>query len=173
MVGLLNRFFEIVVDTVEGEGGLVNKFEGDAALCVFGARPTTPTRPGPRCGPRAASATPSPRPARSTSGSAWRRARVGRSGRAASRLEYTVIGDPVNEAARLTELAKDHAGRAVASEATVLAAAPGEREHWERGVEVELRGRGEDRDGHARSEARGEQWAGCLVPGSDQASGAT
>ena len=43
---------------------------------------------------------------------------------AASRLEYTVIGDPVNEAARLTELAKDHPGRAVASEATVLAAAP-------------------------------------------------
>ena len=39
MVGLLNRFFAIVVDTVESEGGLVNKFEGDAALCVFGAPP--------------------------------------------------------------------------------------------------------------------------------------
>ena len=37
MVGLLNRFFEIVVDAVEADGGLVNKFEGDAALCVFGA----------------------------------------------------------------------------------------------------------------------------------------
>ena len=37
MVGLLNRFFAVVVETVEGEGGLVNKFEGDAALCVFGA----------------------------------------------------------------------------------------------------------------------------------------
>ena len=39
------------------------------------------------------------------------------------RLEYTVIGDPVNEAARLTELAKDHAGRAVASGATMTATA--------------------------------------------------
>ena len=37
MVGLLNRFFEVVVETIEDEGGLVNKFEGDAALCVFGA----------------------------------------------------------------------------------------------------------------------------------------
>ena len=37
MVGLLNRFFEVVVDAIEDEGGLVNKFEGDAALCVFGA----------------------------------------------------------------------------------------------------------------------------------------
>ena len=34
---------------------------------------------------------------------------------AESRFEYTVIGDPVNEAARLTELAKDHDGRVLAS----------------------------------------------------------
>ena len=34
---MLNRFFGIVVDAVESAGGLVNKFEGDAALCVFGA----------------------------------------------------------------------------------------------------------------------------------------
>jgi adenylate cyclase len=62
---------------------------------------------------------------------------------AASRLEYTVIGDPVNEAARLTELAKDHAGRAVASEATVRGAAADEQEHWVRDREVVLRGRDE------------------------------
>ena len=35
VVALLNRFFSIVVETVGG--GWVNKFEGDAALCVFGA----------------------------------------------------------------------------------------------------------------------------------------
>jgi adenylate cyclase len=62
---------------------------------------------------------------------------------AASRLEYTVIGDPVNEAARLTELAKDHPGRIVASEATVQAADHEEREHWAREGEVLLRGRDE------------------------------
>jgi adenylate cyclase len=54
-----------------------------------------------------------------------------------------VIGDPVNEAARLTDLAKEHPGRVMASEPTVLAADPGEREHWQRDREVELRGRDE------------------------------
>ena len=43
---------------------------------------------------------------------------------AASRLEYTVIGDPVNEAA-------------------VHAAGGDERAHWAPDREVELRGRGE------------------------------
>src|SRR5918999_4768335 len=37
VVKLLNDFFRIVVETVEEHGGWVNKFEGDAALCVFGA----------------------------------------------------------------------------------------------------------------------------------------
>src|SRR5581483_7813229 len=36
-VGMLNRFFEVVVEEVESNGGLLNKFEGDAALCIFGA----------------------------------------------------------------------------------------------------------------------------------------
>ena len=72
---------------------------------------------------------------------------------AASRLEYTVIGDPVNEAARLTELAKDAPGRAVTSEATVLAADPGEREHWVRDAEVQLRGRDEPTPTWVRKDA--------------------
>ena len=37
VVGLLNRFFAVVVDVVGSHGGFVNKFEGDAALAVFGA----------------------------------------------------------------------------------------------------------------------------------------
>jgi adenylate cyclase len=49
----------------------------------------------------------------------------------------------VNEAARLTELAKDQPGRAVVSAPTVQAAAHGERQHWVRDAEVELRGRRE------------------------------
>jgi class 3 adenylate cyclase len=49
----------------------------------------------------------------------------------------------VNEAARLTELAKEHPGRAAASEAMVQAAPADEREHSVRDGEVELRGRGE------------------------------
>ena len=37
VVELLNGFFGIVVEVVDEHGGWVNKFEGDAALAVFGA----------------------------------------------------------------------------------------------------------------------------------------
>ena len=37
VVELLNALFECVVGATDAEGGWVNKFEGDAALCVFGA----------------------------------------------------------------------------------------------------------------------------------------
>ena len=50
---------------------------------------------------------------------------------ATQRLEYTVIGDPVNEAARLTEQAKDQPGRVVASQRIVDRAASGERDRVE------------------------------------------
>jgi adenylate cyclase len=144
MVGLLNRFFQVVVETIEDEGGLVNKFEGDAALCVFGAPADheDPAGAALRAARRISDAVRDAGEVDVGVGVACGRVWAGQVG-AASRLEYTVIGDPVNEAARLTDLAKDHPCRAMASEATVLAAAPGEREHWVRDGEVELRGRGE------------------------------
>ena len=37
VVELLNRFFAVIVDEVDRHHGFVNKFEGDAALAVFGA----------------------------------------------------------------------------------------------------------------------------------------
>ncbi|MGH3560767.1 MAG: adenylate/guanylate cyclase domain-containing protein, partial [Mycobacterium sp.] len=37
VVQLLNRFFAVIVDEVDRHYGLVNKFEGDAVLAVFGA----------------------------------------------------------------------------------------------------------------------------------------
>src|SRR5699024_7911019 len=37
VVSLLSRFFDVIVTAVEREQGLVNKFEGDAVLAVFGA----------------------------------------------------------------------------------------------------------------------------------------
>ncbi|OBI41588.1 adenylyl cyclase, partial [Mycobacterium kyorinense] len=37
VVSLLNEFFRVVVDTVGRHGGFVNKFQGDAALAIFGA----------------------------------------------------------------------------------------------------------------------------------------
>jgi adenylate cyclase len=144
MVGLLNRFFAVVVDTIEAEGGLVNKFEGDAALCVFGA-PTEhpdPAAAALRAARRICDAVGEAGEVDVGVGVSCGPVWAGQVG-AASRLEYTVIGDPVNEAARLTELAKEHPGRAVASEATVSAAGADERDSWTADREVELRGRGE------------------------------
>src|SRR6185503_14251458 len=37
VVTMLNEFFAIVISCIDAEGGWVNKFEGDGALCVFGA----------------------------------------------------------------------------------------------------------------------------------------
>jgi adenylate cyclase len=60
------------------------------------------------------------------------------------RYEYTVIGDPVNEAARLCELAKDKDPRVVASAAAVERAGEEEAKHWSDSEAVELRGRKEE-----------------------------
>ena len=60
---------------------------------------------------------------------------------AVERFEYTVIGDPVNEAARLTELSKTLPGGVAASADTVARAAVEEQRHWIVGDDVVLRGR--------------------------------
>ena len=59
------------------------------------------------------------------------------------RFEYTVIGEPVNEAARLCELAKTVPGRLLASSDTVQGATESERAHWTFGETVTLRGHDE------------------------------
>src|SRR3954452_18788192 len=46
VVARLNEFFAIVIDCVSLHGGWVNKFEGDAALCVFGAPTPHPDAAG-------------------------------------------------------------------------------------------------------------------------------
>jgi adenylate cyclase len=60
---------------------------------------------------------------------------------AENRYEYTVVGDAVNEAARLADLAKDYDERVLCSGAAIEQATDAEREHWiAHGSEV-LRGR--------------------------------
>ncbi len=141
-VDMLNRFFGVVVDEVEANGGLLNKFEGDAALCVFGAPaeledcPTAALRAARAIRDRVAEMG----ELEVGIGVAAGPAIAGQIG-AASRLEYTVIGDAVNEAARLTDLAKRVEGNILASEATVLGATEEERQHWVTGRVMRLRGR--------------------------------
>jgi adenylate cyclase len=143
-VAKLNRFFTAVVDAVGAHGGLVNKFQGDAALCIFGA----PT-PLPDAETAALAAAREIRDAvRHTGeldlgiGVASGRVFAGRLG-ARERLEYTVIGDAVNEAARLTEKAKQVRSRILASDAVISRCTPEERAGWAPYRSLRLRGRSE------------------------------
>ena len=143
VVARLNRFFAIVVDVVGHHGGWVNKFEGDAALCVFGA-PAALGDPE-RCALAAAreldarlrDEMPSTEVGIGVSAGAAVAGWVG----AERRFEYTVIGDPVNEAARLCELAKTRESRVLASEAIVSLAGRNEGALWRIGEQIKLRGR--------------------------------
>jgi len=141
VVRVLNEFFAVVVEVVGREDGWVNKFEGDAALCVWGAPAGHPD-----CAAAALTA------ARTLHERLERKgidAGIGVSAGPAvagnvgaeHRFEYTVIGDPVNEAARLCDLAKRRDERVVASEAILKRCRNGEAARWERSDEVTLRGR--------------------------------
>ena len=144
VVSTLNAFFQAVVDTVTLEGGWVNKFEGDGALCIFGVPGYQPDHE-----------------ARALRAARALRERLGEvahdhpgldagigvsSGTVVAgnvgteeRFEYTVIGRAVNEAARLTDLAKQRPGRVLASSSAVQAGGP-ERANWVDRGRVGLRG---------------------------------
>jgi adenylate cyclase len=143
VVSLLNEFFRVVVDTVGRYGGFVNKFQGDAALAIFGAPIEHPDGAGAAL---AAARTlhdellPVLGSAEFGIGVSAGRAIAGHIG-AQARFEYTVIGDPVNEAARLTELAKLEVGHVLASAIAVSGALDAEALCWDVAEVVELRGR--------------------------------
>jgi adenylate cyclase len=145
VVKLLNRFFAVVVAEVHEHGGFVNKFEGDAVLAVFGAPEDMDDASG--CALKAARTMTArlhdevPEVEAGVGVSAGQ-AVAGNVG-AESRFEYTVIGDPVNEAARLSEHAKAVDGRVVASMRAVESAGADEAERWREVDEVQLRGRSE------------------------------
>ncbi|MET0704275.1 MAG: adenylate/guanylate cyclase domain-containing protein [Mycobacterium sp.] len=141
---VLNGFFQNVVTAVDAHRGFVNKFQGDAALAVFGA----PL-------PSATAASDALATARELAkemqalpeldfgiGVSAGRVFAGFVG-AMSRFEYTVIGDPVNEAARLADRAKSSPGRILCSGAAIARAAEAESSRWQSRGEVVLRGRSE------------------------------
>ncbi len=127
VVAMLNDLFGAVVRCVGAEGGWVNKFEGDGALCVFGAPEDQPDHAA-----RALRAARSMQAAVDALRSRYDDLDVGigvSSGLAVAgnvgaeeRYEYTVVGDPVNEASRLTEAAKTVPERVLASGGTVRTA---------------------------------------------------
>lgn len=151
VVEALNAFFGVVVRAVDERRGLVNKFEGDAVLAIFGA----------------------PVPLDDAAGAALAAAREIAAGLAADvpdldagigvgfgpvvagnvgaieRFEYTVIGDPVNESARLSELAKRDPSRPLASGRAIAAAGAGESGEWERQEAIRLRGRADETEVYA------------------------
>ncbi|BAX93777.1 adenylate/guanylate cyclase domain-containing protein [Mycobacterium shigaense] len=142
VVAVLNRFFAVVVEEVDRHCGLVNKFEGDASLAIFGAPNHLDC---PEDAALAAARTICERLSDEISeltagiGVAAGQVVAGNIG-AKERFEYTVIGEPVNEAARLCELAKSHVGRLLATADTVQAASESERVRWSLGDTVTLRG---------------------------------
>jgi adenylate cyclase len=141
VAAVLNDFFRIVVAEVDKRDGLINKFQGDAALAVFGA----PLRIDNSASAALATAR--------ALGEELQRLLVdfgigvsagpvfaGNIG-AENRYEYTVVGDAVNEAARLADRAKDFDRRVLCSEAAIERADEAERRCWAlQGSEV-LRGR--------------------------------
>ncbi|CRK62039.1 Adenylate cyclase [Alloactinosynnema sp. L-07] len=145
VVDLLNRFFAVVVDEIDAHGGLVNKFVGDAALAVFGAPVPLSDHAGRALAAARAIATRLPLEVPECVAGIGVAAGPAVAGNIGDqrRFEYTVIGDPVNEAARLTELAKSVPGHLVASARAVDAADAEESARWRATESVVLRGRTE------------------------------
>ena len=139
---VLNDFFRIVVSAVDQRNGLINKFQGDAALAVFGAPLPLPDA--------ASAALASARDLRNklgrlplvdfgigvSAGPVF----AGNIG-AENRYEYTVVGDAVNEAARLADFAKTLDQRIVCSAAAIDRADAAEGRRWVSTGETVLRGR--------------------------------
>jgi len=133
LLALLNRYFDRMADVIVEEGGLVNKFGGDSMLAVFGT-PLNRDEEHPQAAIRAAvrmthaleqfndeqAASGSPALAIGI-GIATGEVVAGNVG-STRRLEYTVIGDTVNLAARLQALTKDFGEAILASGETAARA---------------------------------------------------
>lgn len=128
-VGMLNEYFEIMVDCITREGGMLDKFIGDAIMAAFGIPVAYPDNEDRAV--RAAIAM--IRDLRT-----WNKARIAEGKRpldmgiglntdmvvsgnigSAKRMDFTIIGDGVNLAARLESACKQYHARILVSENTV------------------------------------------------------
>lgn len=144
VVEILNRFFDLVVRVVAAEGGIVNKFEGDGALCVFGAPNTLgdhaerALRAGERLQRELSTIATDIGAAIGIASGSVAAGNIG----AADRYEYTVIGRPVHVARRLCDEAKLTDARLLASETTISSAGAHDT-GWVAADTVLLRGQSE------------------------------
>ena len=134
VVRFLNSYFAVMTPIIYRHGGIVDKFEGDAIMALFGAPIFYPDH-----AVRAVRAALDMRAALAAMQSQWRaqlqldrplrigvgiatgEAVVGNIG-SPERLNYTAVGDTVNLAARLQELTKEFATDILVDEATYMAA---------------------------------------------------
>ena len=124
VVALLNDYFSVVVDAVQRRGGTVNKFIGDAALCLWGAprEATEPELSAVRAALEIQVSSQALSELRAQRGLLAVGLGVGINAGmvvagnlgASERMEYTVIGDAVNLAQRLEGQAQ--AGEVLVSE---------------------------------------------------------
>jgi len=145
VVNLLNQFFEVVIAVVHEHDGWINKFEGDAALAIWGAPVEVEDMhrhalaAARVVGRRLAEEIPD---VQAGIGVTCGKAVAGNVG-TQERYEYTVIGDAVNLAARLSNHAKEVEGSVVAQCELVEAAGDEEAAHWRELDTITVRGRSE------------------------------
>lgn len=156
---MLSAFRGTVSEAIDAQGGIVEKFIGDAVMAVFGVPEPRSDHAG------AALACIADIRARLETWNSTRRA-AGLPAIAVSmgahsgplfagaigteeRIEFTVLGDTVNIAARLQEAAKQTASGAVASDALIAQASPALRAAWAFAGTAVLRGRTDPLGYHA------------------------
>ena len=135
LVGLVNRMFTEMVAAVETEGGIIKQFTGDGVMALFGAPVAHPDDPerAVRAALRMAERLPDLNAWLATQGVPPVRIGIGIhtgevvAGRIGpdTRVEYTVVGDPVNLASRIEGLTKDMQTMILVS-ATTAARLPGQ-----------------------------------------------
>ena len=130
LVQRLNYHFTILGEVIEAEGGIIDKYVGDAVVAVFGAPVPQPDhaaralRAALAVQRKLAEEADNPDSFKIRIGLNTGECVVGSIG-SEKRLNYTAIGDAVNVAARLEAANKDFGTAILCSNATVRAAGPG------------------------------------------------
>lgn len=145
VMALLNRLFTVVIEVVDDHHGWINKFVGDAAMAVFGVPEWLDDHPGTALAAARHLATQLAERVPELDfgiGVSTGTVTAGHLGDE-RRYEYTIIGDMVNVAARLTDVAKGVSGRVLADCAAIEAASTTERAQWIPDTPRVVRGRRE------------------------------